>query len=193
MNLQIPITQMKEEGNWPLPWTSALGLVPVLQGLGRDLVGCEVGVSYGFNLVYFLENLPTITKVYAVDPYLPYDDGPGGLVTQDVIDKVKELFLLNIEPNKDRVKFVNLTSIEAVSYIPDHSLDYVFIDGDHSYKAVTLDIRIYFNKVKSGGIFSGHDFHLNDVRQAVHEFRDKLNITDELKVVENNTWYWVKS
>ena len=192
MNLQVPISQMKVEGSWPLPWTSAIGLVPVLQGLNKDLVGCEVGVSYGFNLVYFLDSLPNITKVYAIDPYMPYDDGPGGMVTQEVIDKVKNLFLENIAPYNN-VKFINLTAIEASSYIPDNSLDYIFIDGDHSYSAVTLDIKTYFKKVKAGGIFSGHDFYLNDVRRAVQEFREKHNIIDELKFVENNTWYWVKS
>ena len=48
---------MKQDGEWPLSWTSAIGLVDVVRGLGDNVVGCELGVSYGFNLVYFLDHL----------------------------------------------------------------------------------------------------------------------------------------
>lgn len=193
MNLQIPITQMKEEGNWPLSWTSAVGLVPEIKKLGDNIVGCELGVSYGFNLVYFLEQLPNISKVYAIDPYAPYDDGPGGYVDQVTIDKVKELFLKNIEPFKEKVKFLNLFSSDAIHDIPDNALDYIFIDGDHSYKAVSRDIKFYYSKVKPGGIFAGHDYNLSDVKQAVGEFMSQQNIpSTALKLVPNSTWYWIK-
>ena len=32
-------------------------------------------------------------------------------------------------------------SVEAAVNVPDGSLDFVFIDGDHSYKAVAEDLR----------------------------------------------------
>lgn len=193
MNLQIPITQMKEEGNWPLSWTSAIGLVPEIKKLGDNLVGCELGVSYGFNLVYFLDELHNISKVYAIDPYSPYDDGPGGYVDQETIDKVKDLFLQNIEIYKHKVQFINLPSLDAHHDIPNNSLDYIFIDGDHSYKAVSNDIKFYYSKVKSGGIFAGHDYNLSDVKQAVSEFMQQQNVPlSSLKHCPNSTWYWYK-
>lgn len=34
MNLQVPIQKMKEEGIWPLSWTSAVGLVPLIKNHG---------------------------------------------------------------------------------------------------------------------------------------------------------------
>lgn len=192
MNLQIPITQMKADGNWPLSWTSAIGLVEKIRELGSDITGCELGTSYGFNLVYFLENLPNIKHVYAVDPYMPYHDGPSGFVPQEVMDKVKELFLINTEVHRERVKFLNMTGDDAHTHILNDSLDYIFIDGDHSYEAVYKDLRNYFSKVKQSGIFSGHDFSWDGVKRAVHEFRDEFKITAPLQHCSNDVWYWYK-
>lgn len=192
MNLQIPITQMKEEGNWPLPWTSAVGLIPAIEGLGDKVVGCELGTSYGFNLVYFLENLPNLHSVYAIDPYMPYHDGPSGLVPKEVMDKVRELFLINIESFKDKVIFLNETADDAHTKIPDESLDYIFIDGDHSYEAVRKDMRNYYSKVRKGGIFAGHDYSWEGVSKAVMEFRSDIKINKPLQRCANDVWFWVK-
>lgn len=192
MNLQVPITQMKENGQWPLSWTSAIGLVPKIKELGDNVVGCELGTSYGFNLVYFLDNLPNIKTVYAIDPYAPYYDGPSGYVPKEVMDKVKELFLINTDQYKEKVVFLNEPADTAHDKIPDNSLDYIFIDGDHSYEAVCKDLRNYFSKVKPGGIFSGHDYSWEGVTKAVAEFQKEFNITAPLQRCANDVWYWVK-
>lgn len=192
MNLQIPIEQMKAEGRWPLPWTSAVGLVDQIKKLGDSVVGCEVGVSYGFNLVYFLDNLPNLSKVYAIDPYMPYDDGPSGWISQEVMDTVKRLFLINTEQHKDKVVFINMPSDQGYLQIPDNSLDYIFIDGDHSYDAVRRDMKNYFSKVKQGGIFAGHDYSWGGVQKAVGEFRQTYNIDKPLQGCSNDVWYWYK-
>jgi len=191
VDLTIPIKKMKENGQWPLSWTSGVGLVPKIAALGDNVVGCELGVSYGFNLVYFLDNLPNVKKVYAIDPYMPYDDGPGGIVTQEVIDRVKNCFLDNIEPHKDKVEFINKTSDDAVGDIPDGSLDYIFIDGDHSYEAVCKDIRAYYSKVKSGGMFAGHDKGLPGVDKALDEFAAEMGLPAP-ETCANACWYWIK-
>lgn len=56
-------------------------------------------------------------------------------------------------------------------------MDFVYIDGDHSYEACLADLEAYFPKVKRSGILSGHDY-LNGslpqgefgVKRAVGEF-----------------------
>jgi len=42
--------------------------------------------------------------------------------------------------------------------IPDESLDFCYIDADHSYRAVSDDIRLWFPKIKKEGLLGGHDF-----------------------------------
>jgi predicted O-methyltransferase YrrM len=52
----------------------------------------------------------------------------------------------------------------------DASVDFVFIDGDHSYEGCATDIRLYAPKVKPYGVIAGHDYYdAKGVRQAVDE------------------------
>lgn len=191
MDLTVPIKTMKEKGQWPLSWTSAIGLVDHIRNLPGDVTGCELGVSYGFNLVYFLDNLPNIKKVYAVDPYMPYDDGPSGWVPQEVMDRVRECMLENTSDYKDKVEFLHKTSDDAHKDIEDGSLDYIFIDGDHNYEAVVKDMNNYYSKVRSGGIFAGHDLSWVGVTKAVNEFRESNNLPQHSRCA-NDVWFWIK-
>ena len=42
------------------------------------------------------------------------------------------------------------------NYYP--SLDFVFIDGDHTYEGARLDIDVWRHVIKPGGLLSGHDY-----------------------------------
>jgi hypothetical protein len=52
------------------------------------------------------------------------------------------------------------------------SLDYVYIDADHSYKSVQEDLIAWYPKVKVGGLFAGHDWWNKEVYSAVYEFAE---------------------
>jgi hypothetical protein len=41
---------------------------------------------------------------------------------------------------------------------PDNSVDFIYIDGNHSYESVKQDIELYLPKLKKGGIIAGHDY-----------------------------------
>src|SRR3989344_1964847 len=49
-------------------------------------------------------------------------------------------------------------SMDAVKQFEDESLDLVFIDANHDFEYITQDIIYWGQKVKLGGIISGHDF-----------------------------------
>lgn len=190
-----PISEWKSPETWPLPWTSAMGLVPEIAKLGDNIIGCELGVHVGSNVVYFFENLPNIKKLIAIDPYLPYDDRVVGgvLVTQEMQNHTKWLFEENTKEYADRIELISKTSDDACSLIEDNSLDYIFIDGDHNYSAVIKDVRNYYSKVKSGGIFAGHDIQCIDIQRALIEFCGEINFdVNQVKFCANQTWYWTK-
>ncbi len=73
------------------------------------------------------------------------------------------------------VRILRMKSLEAVAKFPDESLDWVYIDGDHSYEAVKADLLAWLRKVKSGGALVGDDYDWLDetgapsVRRAVEE------------------------
>lgn len=68
-------------------------------------------------------------------------------------------------------------SAESASQVKNGSLDFVYIDADHSYEGVKADFNAWYGKVRAGGIVSGHDYapetHKNDcdgVRVFIEEY-----------------------
>ena len=57
----------------------------------------------------------------------------------------------------------------VASAIPSE-LDALFIDGDHSYKMVKLDLRVYGPRIKPGGFLLLHDCKVESVKRALDEY-----------------------
>jgi hypothetical protein len=57
----------------------------------------------------------------------------------------------------ERVEILRMDSVEAANRVADRSLDFVFIDGDHSHEGCKRDIEAWAAKVKAGGWIGGHD------------------------------------
>jgi predicted O-methyltransferase YrrM len=58
----------------------------------------------------------------------------------------------------DRAEIWRMESGEAAARVPDGSLDFVYIDANHSYEAVKRDLRLWYPKVRGDGLMSGHDY-----------------------------------
>lgn len=55
-------------------------------------------------------------------------------------------------------EILKMPSVEAAARIPDRSLDFAYIDADHSFATVAQDLAAWSPKVKIGGIIAGHDY-----------------------------------
>lgn len=53
---------------------------------------------------------------------------------------------------------IRALSHEVADLFADESLDYVYIDGNHAYDYVKLDLETWYPKLKKGGILAGHDY-----------------------------------
>lgn len=95
-------------------------------------------------------------------------------------------FLRNIEPLKPVITPIRMTSTEAHENYKDNSLDFVFIDADHTKEGVEADLLHWYPKVKSGGVFAGHDYDYESVGAAVRSFFKKY------EVISPNTWVHYK-
>jgi len=62
-------------------------------------------------------------------------------------------------------------SFDRAKDFEDESIDFIFIDANHTYEFVKKDIAAYLPKMKKGGIMAGHDYNLchPGVIQAVNE------------------------
>lgn len=53
------------------------------------------------------------------------------------------------------------TSSDLIKSFPDNFFDFIYIDGDHSYKGAKSDLTNYYSKVRRGGVLAGHDYCCN--------------------------------
>ena len=63
-------------------------------------------------------------------------------------------------------------SVRGAATYQDASLDFVFLDADHTYESVLADLRAWFPKIKKGGVLAGHDLghpEYPGVRMAVEQ------------------------
>lgn len=177
--------------------TSAVSLPEVINAKGNNLIGLEVGVWYGNNMGYLLDNCPNIAHLYGIDPYREYQDWNRFInedMMQQAIDHATKV-LSNFPDTRTsllRVTSDQFADILRKSGINGDWLDFVFIDGDHSYESCLNDLNIWYDYVKPGGIFSGHDYTLPGVNKAIQEFRKAKNIKGFFKVIPNDVWYWIK-
>lgn len=170
---------------------SAPELIDPIRKLGSNIKACELGVCRGLTLRYFLDNVPEIDYVYAIDPWLPYQDW-NGFITKAHIDSFKNDALNNLLEYDNKVKVLEMTSQSALAHVADNELDFIFIDGAHDYESVLYDCSNWWQKVRHGGLFSGHDFQLDGVRRAVLEFRQNNNVETPLQFCHENVWFWYK-
>lgn len=82
-------------------------------------------------------------------------------IAEVVNDTLYETFLKNIEPVKDYINPIRMTSLEASKLYEDGSIDFIMIDGDHRFDAVCADITAYLPKMKDGEIIAGDDAWAN--------------------------------
>lgn len=80
-----------------------------------------------------------------------------------------------------RAQIIKDYTTEAAKQIEDESLDFVFIDADHSYEGVIRDVGAWACKVRPGGYVMGHDIHFPTVQKAVNEIygENKYHVEDD--------------
>lgn len=132
-------------------------------------MGVEVGVERAVFSKIICQKSSGV-NLYGVDPLEPYGDYRQH-VSKERMDEFYKEVLEKMKP----YNYVHIRkySLDAVHEFPDESLDFVYIDANHSYESAKADIEAWAKKVKPGGIVSGHDYvDRKDfgVKQAVNEY-----------------------
>lgn len=118
------------------------------------LIGAEIGTYEGDNAKSILKTLP-IRKIYLIDPYEKYRDYEED-VAYNSLNSAEQKAKKNLMRYREKIVWIKKRSTEALKDIPNN-LDFVYIDGNHSYKFVKGDMNNYYKKLKRGGILAGHD------------------------------------
>ncbi len=153
----------------------------------------EVGVWKGELSFSLLNKCSFIDRYWLIDPLkaslvrFKSKDGlhprcmPLGVYVNRMGEKVKNQRQLNkiaisieskCSATNGRAVFLRKSSLEASNSFDDGSLDFVFIDAIHLYEHVLEDIRVWYPKVRVGGILAGDDFtsKFPGVMKAVSRF-----------------------
>jgi hypothetical protein len=148
------------------------------QGSQRPLTGVEVGVYRGDHAANILNYL-RIEMLHLVDPWLPYVNVDTGLRDAESLHDENYETVLSRFSGNPRVTVHRKTSLDAAQNFPEASLDFVYLDGDHSYEAVSEDLRAWWPKVKPFGVLGGDDFgHCSGhgVIRAASEFSFSMSV-----------------
>lgn len=139
--------------------------------LFRDLgfkKGAEVGVDRGIFSRFMHKTIPDL-ELISVDDWKPHTLTPEKRLRRYVRAKRA---LCNFRKNT----IIRGNSIETALGIPDESLDFVYIDADHNFNGVMADIIVWSQKVRKGGIVSGHDYKKVSRKGQAYGVIDAVNI-----------------
>ncbi len=173
----------------------------ILRRLGENPVGVEVGVFTGALSTKLLTK-PDL-KLYMVDSWVEADPNSDyakstdfhGNLSQSDQDRFYNHSVAVTAFAGDRREVIRKDSVTASADFEDGSLDFVFIDADHTYEGCKADIIAWLPKVKEGGLICGHDFRNPNypawgVEQAVGELCVENGY--KLETDDHYTWFCKK-
>ena len=167
---------------------SGYGLGELIKDM-KNPKGIEIGCSEAHTTKFLLDTNPELTLI-SIDPYVPYTDWNGNVLTDRPV--FYERVMNEMQVYGERFLMLRNFSDDVVDTFEDESLDFIFIDGLHTYEQVLKDCKNYWPKVKKGGIFAGHDFTaIEGVNRAVKEFSVEVNQAG-IRTTECDVWYWYK-
>ena len=155
--------------------------------------GIEIGVRWGENAQKMCEAIPGL-DLTVCDVWTNYDDADRlyqGDKHQRFYAKAKQV----LAPYN--VTFKKMLSMEAVQEFAPESLDFVYIDGNHKFDYIMEDLIEWIEKVRIGGMISGHDFSKlldQHVFEAVNLYAKVHNIRELFMTDEQDpSFFWRKT
>ena len=169
---------------------------------GDNLVGLELGVFRGASFCTLLQNCPNIKTLYGIDSWQPYKDYlkdpyDGNTWAYDMDEKeikfIRLQALHNIEYSgyKQKAVIIEKDSDDALDDFQDQSLDFIFVDAYMTYEQAVNDMEKWYPKLKEGGLFTGHDYHISAIKNAVAYFRKSQNINSRMSTFDK-CFIWKK-
>ena len=153
----------------------------------------ELGVWKGKSIKYLAEKVKGKNiKVYGVDnfegsPSLSDEEIGAHQLDEDILNNsLYATYLKNTEGLG--IETIKSSTNEANLHFTDESIDFLFIDADHHYEAVKKDIELWYPKVKTGGIISGHDYAPGIGCGVIEAVNEAFFDVGKLR----NIWYYIK-
>ena len=166
---------------------SGYGLGELIKNM-KNPIGLEIGSDIGDTSEFLLKSNEKLF-LHSIDPYENYVDWNGRDLNER--ESMYQKYMKRMGQFGERLIGYRKTSDDAINDFSDDQFDFIFIDGLHTYEQVKKDCANYYSKLKTGGIFSGHDFTaIEGVGRAAKEFAQ--TVQKEILTTECDVWYWYK-
>lgn len=132
----------------------------------------EIGVAAGEFSRHIL-NATQPERLHLIDPWCrqeraDYENDPSNWSAEEgeaLHDKVRAAFASEISAGQ--VVIHRDFSTNVAGSFPDGSLDWIYVDGLHSYEGAKADLEAFHPKLKPDGLMLGHDYAKHDAARAM--------------------------
>lgn len=134
--------------------------IKIFDFINKKGIGAEVGVHEGDFSSYIIDYVQP-KKLFLIDPWITQNK-PGSwydkkVISESEMDQRYERVVKKFSNNND-VVILRKKSENIGNLIDANSLDFAYIDGDHSYESVCKDFDIFYEKLRPGGYLLGDDY-----------------------------------
>ena len=141
----------------------------------------EIGSYMGVSAVAIAKKLAPEGNLYCVDPYVPKGNK---------INPCLKIFNREIRRNRvtNKVTLIQGYSFEVKNEIPPQ-LDFIFIDGDHTYQGIQKDWELVKEKLSIGGVACLHDTNrINNCRvlDSVRFFDEVISQDKDFNIIDSS-------
>ena len=181
----------------PFGWSVSLQQVPqeikTLLGIVRDRnvrSMMEIGTRWGGTLFLFSWTIPKDASIVSLD--LPSEQS-----LKRGYDWLKRGYFANFVQKSQRLTLLRgdshcPTNLAKATSAIEGELDFLFIDGDHTYEGVKKDFEMYSPLVRKGGLVAfhdicGHDVGVSEVDRYWQEIKDGYR---HREIIENPKQTW---
>jgi hypothetical protein len=122
--------------------------------------GAEIGVETGAHAKALMAGAKP-AHLWLIDPWLslkaefPWEQRVQAQANEQ-FESVLAMFAA--ERQDGRVSIIRKRSLDAAPEIPDGSLDWLYIDGNHAFPYPLADLLVYERKLRPDGFIMLHDF-----------------------------------
>lgn len=143
----------------------------------------EIGSYLGASSTFIVSGLHKSSKLYCIDTW------ENDAMSEGKWDTFVQ-FQSNIKKYRNQVVPIKMKSIDAAKNFK-LKIDYLFIDGDHTYEGVKQDVDAWLPKMNANSLIIFHDSGWADGVQKVirEDIKPIVNIEGNLP---NMYWAWIK-
>lgn len=154
--------------------------IELLDLMPKKAIVAEIGVRKGTYAKYIYE-LTKPKKLYLIDCW---EKQKGDYEIDSSNNQNHDLYYKEVVNQFGQIKNVEIIkdfSENACKKFPVNYFDWIYIDADHTYKAISNDLHNWWPLIKNSGYMCGHDYFTDywvDVEKAVNKFlqNKKINL-----------------